>query len=156
MSTSLLDTRASVRACVVAVGGELFVLDVAAVREVVVFDDWTRVPLAPAHVIGVANVRGAVMPIVDARGALGLPVRRAERRLRTIVMAVDGLEAAIVIDGVVALEAFGEIEAAGGALAAAQGAFALGAVRRDDRSVPLLDAGGLLRALVPAGTGAAA
>lgn len=156
MSTSLLDTAASVRACVVALGGDLFAFDVAVVREVVEFEEWTTVPLAPAPVIGVANLRGAVMPIVDAHGALGLTARRPERRLRTLVLAADGLEAAIVIDGVVALEAFGEIVAADGSSAmTARGAFVRGTVERDTRSVELLDAGRLLRALAPTGAGAA-
>ena len=154
MSASLVDPRAAVRACVVTIGGEEFALDLAAVREVVVFDHWTRVPLAPAHVVGAANLRGAVMPIVDAHAALGRPERRPERRLRTLVVAGDGLEAAVVIDGVVALETFGDVEEAGEA--AAPDAFVLGAVRREGRSVPLLDAGGLLRALVPGGAGVTA
>jgi len=155
MTTSLLDATASVRACVVVLGGTLFALEVTALREVVVFEDWTPVPLAPAHVIGVANLRGAVMPIVDAHGALGLPARHPERRLRTLVVAADGLEAAVVIDGVVALEAFGEIAEADGATPARRG-LARGVVARDGRMVELLDAGRLLRALAPAGAPAAA
>ena len=152
MSTSLLDTSASVRACVVALGGDQFAFEVSSVREVVVFEDWTPVPLAPAHVIGVANLRGAVMPIVDAQGALGLPARRPERRLRTLVVSADGLEAAIAIDDVVALEAFGEIAAADGAWAATCAAPVLGVVDRAGHPVPLLDAARLLATLRPAPT----
>jgi chemotaxis signal transduction protein len=154
VTTSLLDAAASIRACVVALGGDLFALDVAVVREVVVFEDWTTVPLAPAHVIGVANLRGAVMPIVDAHGVLGLPPRPPERRLRALVVAADGLEAAIVIDGVVSLEAFGEVVTADGGLARRE--FVRGVVDRDGQPVNVLDGGRLLRALAPAGAGAPA
>ncbi|MGH7392607.1 MAG: chemotaxis protein CheW [Candidatus Rokuibacteriota bacterium] len=150
MTTSLLDVTASVRACVIAFEGELFALDVTAVREVVVFEDWKAVPLAPAHVIGIANLRGAVVPIVDARAALRLPARHPERRLHTLIVAADGLEAAIVVDGVVALEAFGDIGATDGSSAAAHGALVRGVVDRAGRPVPLLDAGRLLSALRPA------
>lgn len=152
MTTSLLDATASVRACVVALGGDLVALDVAVVREVVVFEDWTTVPLAPAHVIGVANLRGAVMPIVDAHGVLGLPPRQLERKLRTLVVAADGLEAAIVIDGVVSLEAFTEVAPATGrgTLEARHGL--KGFLNHDNTAVPLLDAARLLAELRPGTT----
>ena len=48
-------------------GGETFAIDVRQAREVVGFEDATPVPLAPPHVLGVANLRGEVVTIVDAR-----------------------------------------------------------------------------------------
>ncbi len=152
MTTSLLDTTALVRACVVALGGRLFALDVAAVREVAVFDDWTTVPLAPTHVLGVANLRGAVMPIIDAHGVLGLPPRPPERRLRTLIVAAGGLEAAIVIDGVVSLEAFPDVAPAADGHAPEPGLGLKGFVDRDSTAVPLLDAAWLLAELRPGST----
>lgn len=149
MTTSLLDTAAPVRACVVALSGQHVALDVGAVREVAVFEDWTSVPLAPQHVIGVANLRGAVMPIVDANPFLGLPPRPAERRVRTAVLGAHGLEAAIVIDGVVALEAFAEVLALEDASGSGRAPHARGWLRRDDELVPLLDVPSLLQALRP-------
>ncbi|HEV8641036.1 MAG TPA: chemotaxis protein CheW [Methylomirabilota bacterium] len=150
MTTSLLDTSAVVRACVFMLGGEPFALDVARVREVVIFDEFTAVPLAPPHVIGLANLRGDVMPIVDAHGLLGLPLRRPGRAQRTLVVGADGLEIALVIDGVMSLEAFGEIvpveEAAGRPCAR----WTLGFLKRDDLLVPLLDAEKVINALRPA------
>jgi purine-binding chemotaxis protein CheW len=155
-TTSFLDTSAPVRACIVRLGGRHFGLDVASVREVVVFEDWTIVPLAPPHVIGVANLRGAVMPIVDAQPELGLPPRRVERRLRTAVLGAEGLEAAIVIDDVVTLEAFSEVTPLDDAPAAAHTRHAHGWLRRDAGAVPLLDAAPLLHALRTAATRPAA
>jgi chemotaxis signal transduction protein len=153
MSATLLDTTAVVRACVFTLGGEPLAFDVRSVREVAVFEDWTAVPLAPGHVVGAANLRGDVMPIVDARPLLGLPARRLERRMRTLVVVAEGLEAALVIDGVTSLEAFTEIVEAAGSRHAS---WALGLLRSEDRVVPLLDAARLLQGLRPGVAGPAA
>lgn len=153
MTTSLLDTSAVVRACVVTLGGEPFALDVTNVREVVIFDEFTVVPLAPPHVIGLANLRGEVMPLVDAHALLGRPARRPGRAYRTLVVAADGLEAALVIDGVLSLEAFVEIVPADEAGGRTGQPWALGFLKHDDRLVPLLDVVRLLNALRPATAG---
>ena len=154
MTTTLLDATAVVRTCVFALAGEALAFDVRCVREVAVFEDWTTLPLAPAHVLGVANLRGDVMPIVDARPLLGLPAGRGdERRLRTLVMAADGLEAALVMDGVTSLEAYTEVVEAAGTRYAS---WALGLLGGQDRPIPLLDASRLLAALRPGARPAAA
>jgi purine-binding chemotaxis protein CheW len=150
MTTSLLDATAVIRACVFTLAGEPLAFDVRSVREVAVFEDWTAVPLAPGHMVGAANLRGDVMPLVDARPLLGLPVRRLEQRVRTLVVVAEGLEAALVIDGVTSLEAFAEIVEATGSRHAS---WALGLLRSEDRVVPLLDAARLLRGLRPGGSG---
>jgi purine-binding chemotaxis protein CheW len=147
MTTTLPEATTVVRTCVFALAGEAFAFDVRCVREVALFEDWTTLPLAPAHVLGVANRRGEVTPIVDARPLLGLPARRGgERRVRTLVVAADGLEAALVMDGVTSLESFTEVvEAAGSRYAP----WALGLLSGQGRLIPLLDASQLLPALRP-------
>jgi purine-binding chemotaxis protein CheW len=68
---------------------------------VVVLDTTTPVPGAPASVIGVMNLRGNVLPVVEARPLLGLPAHaRADRAL---VLADGEQRAAVVIEGVVGL-----------------------------------------------------
>lgn len=149
MTTSFLDTTAATRACLVLLGGEPFAFDVVNAREVVLFDECTVVPPAPAHVLGLANLRGAVMPIVDARPLLGLPARRPAGRHRTLVVSANGLEAALMIDSVMSLEAFAEVVPVEDAGEQRHGRWAAGFLRRDDQLVPLLDTGRLLEALRP-------
>jgi purine-binding chemotaxis protein CheW len=146
MTTTLLEPTAVVRVCVFMLAGQVFALDVRRVREVAVFEEWTPVPLAPSHVLGLANLHGAVMPIVDARPVLGLPPRRTERRVRALRVTADGLEAALVIDGVTSLEAFTEVLEA---TDTPHAAWAVGLVGDADRLIPLLDASKLLRAMRP-------
>jgi len=147
VTTSLLDSTAAVRACVLTLGGEPFAIDVTQVREVAIFEEWTVVPLAPPHVVGVANLRGDVVPIVDARAVLGLPARRGGRKLTTLIVEADGFEVALVIDVEVSLEAFAGIEALDESNPQPHATWALGFLVHDERLVPLLDPARLLRAL---------
>ena len=147
MTTSLLDSSAAVRACVFSLAGQSFAIDVTQVREVAIFEDWTTVPLAPPHLVGVANLRGDVVPIADARAVLGLPARRGARKLSTLIVEADGFEVALVIDGDVSLEAFGGIMAPDESIPHPNARWALGFLADGERLVPLVDPGGLLRAL---------
>jgi purine-binding chemotaxis protein CheW len=57
------------------VADQLFGLDVAKVQEVLSFDTYTPVPLAPKAIGGLFNLRGQVIAAVDLRVQLGLPPR---------------------------------------------------------------------------------
>jgi purine-binding chemotaxis protein CheW len=97
------------RACLFALAGSRFAVDVRSAREVVLFDEVTAVPRAPRHLVGVANLRGTVMPIVDVRALLGLPDAGPARSVRTLVVRDGALQAAVVVDTVLGLEPFEEV-----------------------------------------------
>jgi purine-binding chemotaxis protein CheW len=97
------------RACLFSVAGTRFAVDVRSAREVVLFDDMTAVPRAPRSVVGVANLRGVVMPIVDVRGLLGLPEATTPPSVRTLVVRDGGLQAALVVDTVLGLEPYEDV-----------------------------------------------
>jgi purine-binding chemotaxis protein CheW len=147
MTTSLLDSSAAVRACVFTFADEPFAIDVTQVREVAIFEEWTTMPLAPPHVVGVANLRGDVVPIADARAVLGLPARRGGRKLWTLIVEAEGFEVALVIDGEVSLEAFGGITTLDESSPQPYAEWALGFLPDGERLIPLLDPARLLRAL---------
>ncbi|MFO0773771.1 MAG: chemotaxis protein CheW [Nitrospiraceae bacterium] len=63
-------TIGTLRACVALIGGELFAIDLKYVREVFPVDHLTPVPKMPAVIVGVANLRGTIMPLVDLRAVL--------------------------------------------------------------------------------------
>jgi purine-binding chemotaxis protein CheW len=98
------------RACVVALGGRPFAVDVADAREVVVLDTTTPVPGAPATLVGVMNLRGSVLPVLEARPLLGLPVRAPIGRPRALVLADGDHRAAILIERVLGLSAYDEVQ----------------------------------------------
>ena len=78
-------------------GGELFAIDVAKVREVLDLTQITSVPTAPAYMRGVVNVRGSAVPVVDLRVKFGLPSAGDTVNTRIVVLelTLDG-EATVV------------------------------------------------------------
>ena len=60
------------RICLISLGGEYFAVDLRHVREVFELESVTPVPGMPSTLIGVANLRGTVMPLADLRPSLGI------------------------------------------------------------------------------------
>ena len=68
-------------------GQESYGVGVLKVREIIRMLDITAVPQMPAHVKGVINLRGKVVPVVDLRLKFGLA--KAENTERTCIVVVD-------------------------------------------------------------------
>ncbi|MBW3694742.1 chemotaxis protein CheW [Vibrio sp. T187] len=63
----------SVNGCLlVDIGGEIFGISIRSVKEVIELEDVTQVPMCTSTVSGVINVRGSVVPVIDAAKRLGL------------------------------------------------------------------------------------
>jgi chemotaxis signal transduction protein len=146
VSPALAERRETRRACVFTLAGRPFAVDVHAVREVVVFADYTPVPRTLPHVIGVGNLRGDIVPIVDIQPLLGLPAWRPGSGLRTLVIAPPPFLVALPIEEVVALEQIDDVAPLGEARHR-HGPWTLGLLRLEGRWVPLLDVVKLLGAL---------
>jgi purine-binding chemotaxis protein CheW len=54
-----------------ALGDEVFAMDIRNVREIIQYGALTTVPLMPAFVRGVINLRGAVVPVIDLQVRFG-------------------------------------------------------------------------------------
>jgi purine-binding chemotaxis protein CheW len=80
-------------------GGELFALNVAQVREVLEVSRITRVPTAPEYMRGVANVRGQAVPVVDLRRRFGLEATQDTVNSRVIVMELEFEDEVAVLGG---------------------------------------------------------
>ncbi|MBI5282209.1 MAG: purine-binding chemotaxis protein CheW [Candidatus Solibacter usitatus] len=85
-------------------GHEEFGIRVLKVREIMGIQEITAVPQMPAHVKGVINLRGKVIPVVDLRLKFGLPEMEYTQRTCIIVVQVKGesgpMLTGIVVDGV--------------------------------------------------------
>jgi purine-binding chemotaxis protein CheW len=95
---------ADVRACVFALSERLFAIDLGRVRGVRQFDEHTKVPRAPAHLIGVINVHGSIVPLLDSRVLLGLPTQGSGRPTLAVVLAWESMQVAITVDHVLGLQ----------------------------------------------------
>ncbi len=92
---------ADLRFVVFRLGDESYGVSVEAVQEIIrVPDRLTRVPRTPAFVKGLANLRGAALPVLDLRVRFGIePAERTEDE-RILVLDVGGARAGFVVDGV--------------------------------------------------------
>lgn len=83
---------------------EEFGIRVLKVREIMGVQDITAVPQQPAHVKGVINLRGKVIPVVDLRLKFGLPPVEYTQRTCIIVVQLRGgvncVLTGMVVDGV--------------------------------------------------------
>jgi purine-binding chemotaxis protein CheW len=64
---------ASSRFCLFTLGEESFAVDLTQVSEVFRLESITSVPGMPSSLVGVANLRGTVVPLADLRPLLGMP-----------------------------------------------------------------------------------
>jgi purine-binding chemotaxis protein CheW len=67
-------------------------------REIVRVGEITRIPEAPPHVRGVLNLRGRVVPVVELRTRLGLPVAALTPQSRVIVVEAYGRLFGLLVD----------------------------------------------------------
>jgi purine-binding chemotaxis protein CheW len=83
---------------------EEFGIRVLKVREIMGLQQITAVPQTPAHIKGVINLRGKVVPVIDLRLKFDLPAAEYTQRSCIIVTQVQGESAAvmmgIIVDGV--------------------------------------------------------
>ena len=77
----------TIRAAIISMGGELFTIDLRNVREVFVVESITPVPGMPSGLVGVTNLRGTVIPLLDLRPMFSLS---AEAPLKHAVVVQQG------------------------------------------------------------------
>lgn len=84
--------------------GEEYGVDILRVQEIKGWDGVTRVPYAPPYLLGVMNLRGVIVPVIDLRLRFGLARRAADASTVVVVVRVRGERgertAGIVVDAV--------------------------------------------------------
>jgi len=76
----------------------LFGVEVAEVQEVIRYQTMTRVPLAPAVVRGLINLRGQIVTAVDLRCRLGLREREASALPMNVVIRHEDGAVSLLVD----------------------------------------------------------
>ena len=66
---------------------ELFAVDIAKVREVLDFTKVTKVPRTPSSMMGVINLRGSVVPVIDMRKKFGMT--ETEKTVNTCIVIME-------------------------------------------------------------------
>jgi len=80
------------------VGDEEYTVPILTIQEIIKPIEFTRVPQTPDYVLGVFNLRGSVIPLIDLRMKFGLPSAKQTDEARYIVMKSGDEVAGFVID----------------------------------------------------------
>ncbi|NPA65938.1 MAG: chemotaxis protein CheW [Epsilonproteobacteria bacterium] len=80
------------------IGEEEYAVPILTIQEIIKPMPWTRVPQTPDYVLGVFNLRGSVIPLIDLRLKFGLPAKKQNEETRFIVMKHGDDVAGFVID----------------------------------------------------------
>ncbi|MGA2739899.1 MAG: chemotaxis protein CheW [Bryobacteraceae bacterium] len=81
------------------VDGLFFGIDVLQVQEVLRYQEMTQVPLAPAVIQGLINLRGQIVTAVDMRGRLKLRSRPdGQTPMNTVVRTKEGAAVSLLVD----------------------------------------------------------
>lgn len=83
------EPRLAIQYVTLGVGEEVFAVEVTRVHEILDHVPVVRLPNAPAHVLGMIDVRRRAVPVVDLRVKLGLSPTIATEQSRILVLDVD-------------------------------------------------------------------
>ena len=79
---------------------EEYGIDILAVREIRGWTPVTRIPQSPPYLLGVLNLRGAIVPVLDLRLRFGVEREAYTDTTVTVIVAVEGRSFGIVVDAV--------------------------------------------------------
>ncbi|MGB3710737.1 MAG: chemotaxis protein CheW [Erythrobacter sp.] len=82
------------------ISGQLFGIDIMAIREIRAWSPVTLLPRVPDYVAGVVNLRGAVLPVLDLSVRLGWEATEATPRNPIIVVEHRGQSRGLIVHGV--------------------------------------------------------
>lgn len=126
-------------------GGEEYAMDIHRVQEIKGWDTVTRVPCTPGYILGVINLRGSIVPIIDLRMRFAL--ERAPFDSATVVIVVRVCDAGggrivgLVVDAVSDVYGVmrGEIQPAPDVMGTVDQTFVVGLAKLDAKLVIILD-----------------
>jgi len=111
------------------------------VEEIVRIPPITHVPNAPPYVLGIVNLRGRILTILDISNRLGLGVTAAGDDSRILIVTVKGESMGVLVPQLSDVVEIGkdEIKPMSGSVLGASADHFLGLFEKDDRLIALLD-----------------
>ena len=137
------DTAETERMQVVSfwIGKEEYAVDVLCVREINRLMPITHVPSTPDEVLGVVNLRGTIIPVVDLRTWFRLGETGFRPQNRIVVIEVNGRMLGCVVEGVNEVLRIDPniVVPPGSVVSGREAEFIIGVARLDDRLLMMLD-----------------
>lgn len=84
--------------------GEMFAIGILAIKEIIEYANLTTVPMMPACIRGVINLRGAVVPVVDLAARFGRTPTPVSKRTCIVIVEVESggerQDVGVIVDAV--------------------------------------------------------
>jgi len=106
--TDPLNVNAGHELIIVEISGQRFAIDIMSVREIRGWSASTRLPQSPAHVLGMINLRGSVLPVIDFSSRLGLGDSEPNTASVVIVAEIGDRLVGLLVDAVCDILTLGE------------------------------------------------
>ena len=84
----------------VRIAEQAYAIDIMAVREIRGWSAATPLPHAPPHVLGMMNLRGAILPVIDLGARLGLGPANPSASSVVVVAQIGEAQMGLVVDAV--------------------------------------------------------
>lgn len=107
IKTAKVDTDETRQIAMFNIGSETFGIGINLIKEIVRYPLIIAVPQTPDYVLGLTNLRGNVLPVIDSRRRLGLQATEASDDTRALVVEIGSTSIGIVVDkvkGVISIE----------------------------------------------------
>lgn len=91
----------SIRVVEFRLSNERYAIESVSIREVLPLKELTVVPCTPPYILGIINVRGQILSIIDLRIFFELPREAATSATKIIVLSSNEMELGIVADEVI-------------------------------------------------------
>lgn len=94
------DVQERIQLCIFELSERLFGLSIFEVQEILEDAVITPVPTTPHFLRGVINLRGNIVPIVDIREVLHLPIKPPTRESRIMILDIKKVRVGILVDAI--------------------------------------------------------
>jgi purine-binding chemotaxis protein CheW len=92
-----------------SLGKEDYAIPLLMVREVISVPDTTPIPKSPPHFLGIMNLRGQVISVVDLRKKLKVEAKQ-DKEEAVIIVDIGGMNIGVVVDSINKVLAFSSDE----------------------------------------------
>jgi len=123
------------------VGEALCGMDILKVQEINKLIEMTRVPQAPEYVLGILNLRGEIVTIIDLGKKLGLKSTELNHKTRNIIVNSNGEHIGLMVEqisDVIQVE-WEKVEPPPANISDVQGKYFTGVFKTADRLIGILD-----------------
>ena len=140
------DSKSMLQLVTFKLGREIYGIDIMDVKEIVKIQDIRSIPGAPEYVVGILNLRGSIIPVIDLHKRFNFQkqdLNEDEKLLSGIVIInIDAMLVGIIIDKVEKVENVEteEIQPPPQLFSGIGSEFIQGVVKRNDRYMIILDA----------------